>query len=186
MGRPSIITPTIWTIGHSTRSLEAFLGLLRIVEIQLLVDVRRFPASRRYPHFTGTELRQSLMAAAISYEHMPDLGGRRPARKDSVNLGWRNRGFRGYADYMGSDEFESALEQLVQYGQEHRAAIMCAEAVPWRCHRTLIADALVARGWQVTHILSEHRVDPHHLTSFAAPSNGRLTYPTESSQPPLF
>lgn len=177
---------TIWTVGHSTRALQAFLDVLNQFGVRLLIDVRRFPASRRYPHFNEPALRASLQSAEIDYRHMPDLGGRRPARKDSLNVGWRNRGFRGYADYMQSDAFQTAVEHLLQYGQGQRTAVMCAEAVPWRCHRSLIADAVVIRGWQVSHILSEHRVDTHKLTSFAAHANGRLLYPADPAQPPLF
>ena len=119
---------TMWTIGHSTRSIEEFIGLLKSHGITLLVDVRRFPASRRYPHFNGTDLARSLDAAGIASQHMPTLGGRRPGRPDSGNLGWRNAGFRGYADYMQTDEFQRAIEELMAYGTSTRKVIMCAEA----------------------------------------------------------
>lgn len=180
------MTYTIFTIGHSTRSVEEFIELLKKHEVQLLVDVRRFPASRRYPHFNQAALTHSLSVAGIQYRHMPGLGGRRPARRDSVNLGWRNTNFRGYADYMQSEEFWKTLEELMQMGRTSRTAVMCAEAVPWRCHRNLISDALLTRGWQVCHILSASKADHHELTSFARVSGSRLLYPSGSGQVALF
>lgn len=167
----------LWTIGHSTRSSEEFLALLQIEDIQLLIDIRRYPGSRRCPHFHSTALASSLSPAGIRYEEMPALGGRRPARSDSPNSGWKNAGFRGYADYMQTEEFDRALDELMVHGENERTAIMCAEAVPWRCHRTLVADALVARGWDVTHILGAAQEKPHHLTAFAVIQAGRLVYP---------
>ena len=177
-----------FTIGHSTRSIEEFLDLLKKPGIQLLVDVRRFPASRRYPHFNGASLAQSLKDAGIQYHHMPALGGRRPARRDSPNIGWRNAGFRGYADYMQTDEFWEALEELMGGANLlGPVVIMCAEAVPWRCHRNLISDALVTRGWRVLHILSASRTDTHTLTSFATVLGHKLLYPAATGgQPSLF
>ncbi|WP_447601511.1 DUF488 domain-containing protein [Nitrospira sp. Nam80] len=224
---------TIWTIGHSTRSIEEFIDLLKEPGIRSLVDVRRFPASRRYPHFNGTLLAQSLKDAGIQYHHMPALGGRRPARRDSPNIGWRNAGFRGYADYMETDEFWEALEELMASAETRPSTIlptrpgrtetrpstisptcpgrtemrpstisptrpgrtemrpspmviMCAEAVPWRCHRNLIADALVTRGWRVLHIISANRTDTHTLTSFATVSGDKLLYPSATGQSSLF
>lgn len=177
---------TLFTIGHSTRSIEEFIGLLEAHEIQVLVDVRRFPASRRYPHFNGADLARSLEAVGIQYQHMPALGGRRPTKPDSLNRGWRNVGFRGYADYMQTSEFWRALEELMDLAKKRRTAIMCAEAVPWRCHRNLIADALVTNGWRVQHILSATRMDTHALTSFATVSGHRLLYPAATGQPSLF
>ncbi|MEX5217273.1 MAG: DUF488 domain-containing protein [Nitrospira sp.] len=215
---PSLM-PTIFTIGHSTRSVEEFLDLLKPHGIQLLVDVRRFPASRRYPHFNGASLAQSLKDAGIQYHHMPGLGGRRPTRRDSPNTGWRNTGFRGYADYMQTDEFWEALEELMGCAETrpypisptrpgraetrpypisparpgraetrpYPTVIMCAEAVPWRCHRNLISDALVTKGWRVLHILSATRMDTHTLTSFAKVSAHKLLYPAATGgQPSLF
>ncbi|HJR76684.1 MAG TPA: DUF488 domain-containing protein [Nitrospiraceae bacterium] len=176
----------IFTIGHSTRSIAEFLDLLKKHEIQLLVDVRRFPASRRYPHFNGPALAESLSAAGIRYRHMPALGGRRPSKPDSVNVGWRNAGFRGYADYMQTKEFPEALEELMRYAETERTAIMCAEAVPWRCHRNLISDALVVKGRQVSHITSASKVDHHRLTSFAQVSEQGLLYPADTGQSSLF
>jgi uncharacterized protein (DUF488 family) len=176
----------IFTIGHSTRSIEEFIDLLKKHDIQLLVDVRRFPASRRYPHFSGPALAESLSIAGIRYRHMPALGGRRPSKPDSVNVGWRNAGFRGYADYMQTKEFPEALEKLMRYAETERTAIMCAEAVPWRCHRNLISDALVVKGWQVSHITSASKVDHHRLTSFAEVSEQGLLYPADTGRSSLF
>jgi uncharacterized protein (DUF488 family) len=207
----------IFTIGHSTRSVEEFIDLLKKHEVQLLIDVRRFPASRRYPHFNGPALAESLSTAGIHYRHLPALGGRRPSKPDSVNLGWRNAGFRGYADYMQTKEFPEALEELMHLAKRpspispahpgrdftrppracqdrpfprgtrpHPAVIMCAEAVPWRCHRNLISDALVVKGWQVSHITSASKVDHHRLTSFARVSERGLVYPAEIGQSSLF
>jgi uncharacterized protein (DUF488 family) len=174
---------TIWTIGHSTRSIEEFFALLTAHEIRCLVDVRRFPASRRHPHFHADVLRASLAEAGIDYEHRVALGGRRSARPDSTNLGWRTAGFRGYADHMQTGEFQRALEELMAYGTKQKTAVMCAEAVPWRCHRQLIADALVARGWTVRHILGPDRSENHRLTAFALNDQGHLTYPLPVSGP---
>lgn len=179
----------LWTIGHSTRPIEAFIGLLRAHGIRILVDVRRFPVSRRYPHFDAEPLAQSLWEAGVLYRPMPELGGRRKSRPDSVNLGWRSDGFRGYADYMQTDDFRGALGELMACGESGPTAVMCAEAVPWRCHRSLIADALVSRGWEVRHIVSGAEAQPHQLTSFAKVDNGLLIYPVPpdgSSTPRLF
>ena len=139
-----------------------------------LVDVRSFPASRRYPHFNKEVLAASLESAAIRYSHSPELGGRRAPRKDSSNTGWRNTGFRSYADYMGTPRFEEALDCLVQTAAEAPTAIMCAEAVPWRCHRSLISDAFVARGGEVLHIMDSD-TKPHVVTSFARLVDGRVS-----------
>src|SRR5881394_1764446 len=147
----------IYTLGHSTRTAEEFLGLLNTFGIATAVDVRRFPGSRRYPHFSREALQQDLPAAGIAYVHEPDLGGRRNPAPDSPNTAWRNSAFRGYADYMDSDTFRAALERLIAHAGQAPTAIFCAEAVPWRCHRRLIADALVARGHDVLHILSAAR-----------------------------
>jgi uncharacterized protein (DUF488 family) len=168
---------TIWTIGHSTRAIEEFLELLVTHGIERLVDVRLIPYSRRNPQFNTDRLRATLSHAEIGYAQMAGLGGRRRPRLDSMNLGWRNASFRGYADYMQTDEFSSALEELMANGKKHRTAIMCAEAVPWRCHRSLIADALLTAGWDVQHILSKGHPQPHELTSFAKIADGRLIYP---------
>jgi uncharacterized protein (DUF488 family) len=145
--------------------------------------VRRFPVSRRYPHFSQKELNATLEAAGIAYAHAEPLGGRRPARPDSPNIGWRDRAFRGYADYMGTQDFRAALDDLIATSAPIRTAILCAEAVPWRCHRNLISDALVARGIDVCHILSEDRAEPHTLSSHArVKPDGSLVYPGPEGQ----
>ncbi|MEO8325547.1 MAG: DUF488 domain-containing protein [Nitrospirota bacterium] len=187
---PETSMPSVlWTIGHSTRPIEEFIRLLQTHGIQLLIDVRTIPFSRRNPQFHQEALAQSLHEAGLQYGHMPALGGRRKSRPDSVNVAWRNQGFRGYADYMQTQEFWDALEVLVDIGQQSSSAVMCAEAVPWRCHRSLIADALVIRGWTVQHIISANSLKTHILTPFAKPDAGRLTYPSEipsDSNPRLF
>lgn len=153
----------IYTIGHSTRSREELLELLREHHIARLVDVRRFPGSRRHPHFARQALSASLPAAGIEYAHEPGLGGYRKPRLDSPNTAWRAAGFRAYADHMDSDEFREVLGRLIDHAEEKATAIMCAEAVPWRCHRQLISDALVARGHEVVHILGPDKTDAHEL-----------------------
>ncbi|HET9780423.1 MAG TPA: DUF488 domain-containing protein [Candidatus Dormibacteraeota bacterium] len=168
---------TVFTIGHSTRSLEELVELLRHHRIELLVDVRTVPASRRMPHFAKAALERSLPAHGIAYLHMPELGGLRKPKPDSTNTGWRNVSFRGYADYMQTDEFWDAIAELEKLAEDRRVAIMCAEAVPWRCHRSLIADALVARGDDVRHITGMQEPSPHRLTPFAQVAKGRITYP---------
>ena len=178
--------PTLWTVGHSTRPIAEFTDVLRAHEIRLLVDVRTIPRSRHNPQFNEDRLAESLKKAGLGSLHMPALGGLRKARKDSINDGWRNASFRGYADYMQTDEFKKALEELMAYGTDTRIAIMCAEAVPWRCHRSLIADALVTRGWDMRHIMSPEKATPHVLTSFAHFEKGALTYPKPNDPPSLF
>ena len=176
----SVLVPpkaTVWTVGHSTRSLEAFLALLRERRIEILQDVRHFPTSARAPWSSAEVLPANLYAAGIVYEHAGDLGGFREPRADSSNTGWRNRGFRGYADYMDTPGFAAARDRLIGLARAHRAAVMCAEAVPWRCHRSLLADALVARGLRVVHILGPGRDQDHALTRFAKVQGGRVTYP---------
>ena len=169
--------PAIWTVGHSTRPIGEFTDVLRAHEICLLVDVRTIPRSRHNPQFNTDMLAESLKEAGLASLHMSKLGGLRKARKDSINSGWRNASFRGYADYMQTDEFQRALEELMVYGTDTRVAIMCAEAVPWRCHRSLIADALVTRGWGVRHILSHVKADEHRLTPFAVIDGTTIVYP---------
>ena len=169
--------PTIWTVGHSTRPIGEFTDLLRVHQIALLVDVRTIPRSRYNPQFNTDTLAQSLGEAGIRYHHFPKLGGLRKPSKVSFNDGWRNASFRGYADYMQTEEFWNAIEGLMAESRLQPAAIMCAEAVPWRCHRSLIADALVSRSWNVRHIMSSEQATPHVLTSFARLDAGRLTYP---------
>jgi uncharacterized protein (DUF488 family) len=167
----------LYTIGHSTRPFEGFLMLLQREGIEHLVDVRRFPASRRHPHFDGAALAAALRDAGIDYEHAPSLGGRRAARRDSRNLGWSNASFRGYADHTATEEFQDALARVLDVARDRPTTVMCAEAVPWRCHRTLIADAAIARGWMVMHIL-DAKTQPHVLTSFGVIRHGRVEYPT--------
>jgi uncharacterized protein (DUF488 family) len=182
------LSATLWTIGHSTRPIDEFLALLKAHGIQQVVDVRTVPKSRHNPQFNTDQLAKRLKKGGFAYFHMPDLGGLRKAKKDSINLGWRNESFRGYADYMQTDEFWSALEELIASGQSKNTAIMCAEAVPWRCHRSLIADALVSRGWTVLDIMTEQRATPHTVTPFAKVARGRVTYPAPSDErtPRLF
>jgi uncharacterized protein (DUF488 family) len=167
----------VLTIGHSNRPLAEFLEMLRAHGVDLLVDVRAVPRSRHNPQFNRETLPDSLAAQGIEYLHMPGLGGLRHSRKDSRNTGWRNLSFRGYADYMQTAEFQSHLDELLRLEGRH-AAIMCAESVPWRCHRSLIADALAARGVVVMNIMSATRLDPHKLTSFARVEGTRVTYPS--------
>ncbi len=176
----------LWTIGHSTRSIDEFIALLKIPSVQRLVDVRTIPRSRHNPQFNGEALATSLTSAAISYQQSASLGGLRKAKMDSINTGWRNDSFRGYADYMQSDGFWKALDELMADSREVRTAIMCAEAVPWRCHRSLIADALLTRGWEVRHIMSEAKTNQHQLTSFAKIENGVLYYPESDDDIRLF
>jgi uncharacterized protein (DUF488 family) len=170
-------SPPLYTIGHSTRTVDALVDLLRAHRIETLVDVRTFPRSRRNPQFNHDALAESLAAAGIEYVHRPALGGLRHPRKDSVNLGWRNASFRGYADYMQTDAFARALDELEALADARRTAIMCAEAVPWRCHRGLIADALTVRGRPVLHIQSAAPAAAHHLTPFLRTVEGRPVYP---------
>lgn len=170
------------TIGHSTRSLEEFIGLLQAHMVSRVVDVRTIPRSRHNPQFNKDSLPDSLKKAALSYVHMPRLGGLRHAELNSPNAGWRNASFRGYADYMQTPEFESSLEELIQLAKQERIAIMCAEAVPWRCHRSLIADALLVRGIRVEDIMSPTRCQIHALTLFAKVRGTAITYPLGNSQ----
>lgn len=176
---------SLWTIGHSTRPLAELIGLLKAQAILLLLDVRITPYSRRYPQFNTDSLNQPLEEAGLHYRHLPALGGRRKSRSDSVNLGWKNASFRGYADYMQTAEFLKGLEELMILGRREPTAIMCAEAVPWRCHRSLIADALVANGWKVGHLIGPGQVKAHALTSFALAQNGRVTYPAPTEPAPI-
>jgi uncharacterized protein (DUF488 family) len=170
----------ILTIGHSTRPIDEFIGLLHAHGIELLVDVRTIPKSRYNPQFNTETLAASLQDAGIDYVHEPGLGGLRHPRKDSINLGWRNESFRGYADYMQTDAFRDNLERLIDLGSERRTVIMCAEAVPWRCHRSLISDALLARGITSLDIMGTGEPKPHGLTSFAVVSGTAVTYPDEN------
>ena len=166
----------IWTIGHSTRSAEEFHQLLQDNRIQVLVDVRSFPGSRRYPQFNKERLAEFLEENGIEYVHMKELGGRRRARRDSKNTAWQNEGFRGYADYTETEEFEQGIERLLDLAKKKRTAIMCAEALWWRCHRSLIADVLKVRGVEVIHIVDARKTETHPYTSAARIVDGRLSY----------
>jgi uncharacterized protein (DUF488 family) len=174
---------SIFTLGHSTLPIERFMALLRTYGIDHIVDIRTMPRSRHNPQFNGAALANSLAAQRLEYVHFQALGGLRRARKNSPNTGWRNGGFRGYADYMQTEEFQNALEALIHISRQKRVAIMCAEAVPWRCHRSLVADALSVRGVPVIEILSESSYRMHELTPFARVEGVRITYPPE--QPTL-
>jgi len=175
----------IFTIGHSTRSLETLLQLLRAHGVTLLVDVRTVPRSRHNPQFNQDTLPQALRKADMDYMHMKELGGLRHPRRDSTNTGWRTAGFRGYADYMETPEFETNLQQLMEVARRRQVCIMCAEAVPWRCHRSLISDALLVRSVGVEHILGEGARKPHSLTPWARVEGTRLRYPSQENQPAL-
>lgn len=166
----------IWTIGHSTRSLAEFLELLAANKIQALADVRQYPASRRYPHFNRLELSRSLAEAGVEYLSLPELGGRRKPRPDSRNTAWRNESFRGYADYMETAEFHAGVERLLAVARDKRTAVMCSEAVWWRCHRSLISDYLKAAGITVEHIIDLNKNEPHPYTPAARIEDGRLSY----------
>jgi uncharacterized protein (DUF488 family) len=167
----------IWTIGHSTRTIDKFISLLEEHGIKLLADVRSLPGSKRYPQFNKETLADSLAKAGIRYEHFPDLGGRRKASPDSRNTAWRNASFRGYADYMETEEFDKGVKRLVDLTADAGpVAVMCAEAVWWRCHRSLISDYLKVRGVEVLHILDANKTELHPYTSAARIVNGELSY----------
>ena len=172
----------IFTIGHSTKPIEEFIALLQSNGVKSVLDIRTIPRSRRNPQFNSEALEASLGAAGIDYLHLKALGGLRHAKKGSVNLGWRNASFRGYADYMQTEDFESGLERAIRISQEKQCALMCAEAVPWRCHRSLVADALTTRGISVEHILSGSKRRPHEMTPFARVHGTEITYPSEKGQ----
>ena len=169
--------PVVLTIGHSTRTWDDFRDLLRAHRVKRVIDVRSIPRSRHNPQFNREILRTKLRAAEIGYVHLRRLGGLRHARRDSLNMGWRNTSFRGFADYMQTSEFKVGLHRLIKLAGQKRSAIMCAEAVPWRCHRSLIADALTVRGIQVDDIMSMKRSQVHSLIPFARVQGHRITYP---------
>jgi len=173
--------PIVLTIGHSTRPLDEFVALLKAHAVTLVVDVRTIPRSRHNPQFNKESLPDSLKKAGLGYVHMSGLGGLRHAKDDSVNAGWRNASFRGYADYMQTPEFEKQIEELIQLAKEHRIALMCAEAVPWRCHRSLIGDALTVRGIRTQDIMSLKQRRLHTLTPFAHVRGSTVMYPAENS-----
>jgi uncharacterized protein (DUF488 family) len=167
----------VFTIGHSTRTWKAFLELLRAHGIKRVIDVRSIPRSRRNPQFNRETLSTKLRSARIGYVHLRKLGGLRNPRRDSMNMGWRNASFRGFADYMQTPDFEAGLQRLIKLAKEKKSALMCAEAVPWRCHRSLIADALVVRGIRAAHIIGEKHSKVHVLTSFGRVRGDRIIYP---------
>lgn len=170
---------SVYTVGHSTRSLNDFTALLKKYGIELLADVRTIPRSRHNPQFNGDTLQVFLPAQEISYRHLKELGGLRHSRADSPNTGWRNASFRGFADYMQTPVFEAAIMNLLQLATQRTVALMCAEAVPWRCHRSLIADALVVRGIDVTDIFDRNHARPHTLNSLARVTGSTIIYPAK-------
>ena len=172
---------TIMTIGHSTHPAKEFIHLLKAHQVQRLVDVRTVPRSRHNPQFNRNELARALHSARLHYRYMPSLGGFRHARRDSINTAWRNASFRGYADYMETPDFHKNLDDLIVLAKSERVAIMCAEAVPWRCHRSLIADALLARGLEVQEIVSATRTQTHTLTPWAKVHGTEVTYPAQGA-----
>ncbi|HEV8427982.1 MAG TPA: DUF488 domain-containing protein [Pyrinomonadaceae bacterium] len=167
---------TVWTVGHSTRSAEEFVQILKAREIEALVDVRSFPGSRRYPQFNRAALAESLRQAGIEYRHEPRLGGRRTPRAESHNTAWKNASFRAYADHMESEEFRKGVKDLLERAGTARVAVMCAESLWWRCHRSLISDYLKAAGHTVIHILDQNKTEEHPFTSAARIVDGNLSY----------
>ncbi len=179
----------LYTVGHSTRSLDELVELLRAFGISLLVDIRTVPRSRRNPQFNIDALPSALRALDLDYVHLPRLGGLRRVRRDSVNTAWRNASFQGYADHMQTEEFEEGLAELLGHlvdpaRRPGPGALMCAEAVPWRCHRSLVADALTVRGAEVQHVMSTKRAQPHRMTPFAQVAGDRVTYPGQDDAAP--
>ena len=172
----------IYTIGHSTHPEKEFIALLKHYKIQTLMDVRTIPKSRWNPQFNSAVMQKSLAAAGIEYVHEPDLGGLRKPLKNSINAGWENEGFRGYADYMQTPQFETALNRLIELSKKKVIAVMCAEAFYAKCHRKLLSDALLVRALEVIHIISEKQTVPHELTPFAKVEGHQITYPAEQSQ----
>lgn len=167
---------TIYTIGHSTHSLEEFLNMLQSVGVEVVADVRSMPGSRKFPQYNQDALADSLRKHKIEYKYFEDLGGRRKTTPDSKNTVWRNESFRGYADYMETDAFKEGLKELEKVASSKKVAIMCAEAVWWRCHRSMIADILKAESWEVLHIMGENKTTEHPYTQPAKVTNGKLTY----------
>jgi uncharacterized protein (DUF488 family) len=172
-------THTIYTIGHSTRSLEEFLNMLQSFDIKILADIRSLPGSRKYPQFNKEDLKISLENVGIQYLHLADLGGRRKLKKDSKNNRWNNASFRGYADYMETDEFKNAVINLEHIAIEKPTAYMCSEAVWWKCHRSMVSDYLKAKGWVVLHIMAIQKVQEHKYTSPAIIVDGNILYSDE-------
>jgi len=176
-GASKPVRPSLFTIGHSTRSIAEFIDLVKAHGIKEVVDIRTIPKSRHNPQFNKPALAASLRKSGIRYAHLDSLGGLRHAKKDSTNLGWRNASFRGFADYMQTPPFEEGLRELMKIGRLRKSAIMCAEAVPWRCHRSLVADAITKKRWTVRHIQSRKTAKTHKLTPFLRMRAGRITYP---------
>jgi len=166
----------IWTIGHSTRTIDHFIGMLQSFNIEEVVDIRSFPGSRRYPHFNKEALENSLPANGIRYTHLKDLGGRRPAKPDSINTGWHNAAFRGFADYIQTDDFKKGIQELEAIAETQRTCYMCSEAVWWRCHRSLVSDFLKLKGWKVYDIMEMGKAEEHPYTQPAKIINGKLSY----------
>lgn len=167
---------TVFTIGHSTRTIEEFIAMLQNFDIKILADIRRYPGSKRYPHFNKSELEEYLKDAGIKYIHFPDLGGRRKPKPDSENTAWRNAAFQGYADYMETEEFKEAIRKLERLAEKENLVYMCSEAVWWRCHRSLISDYLKAEGWKVMHIMDINKAQEHPYSKPAKVDQGRLFY----------
>lgn len=176
------MTQTVSTIGHSNRSIEEFVELLKRNHIACVLDIRTVPKSRHNPQFGQDQLPGSLAAAGIEYRYLAGLGGLRRPRPDSPNAGWRNTSFRGYADYMQTEEFARNLDSVIELAQDRRCALMCAEAVPWRCHRSLVADALLVRGIPVEEIIGPQTPRPHKLTPFAHVDGLHITYPSDTQR----
>ena len=174
---------TVWTIGHSTRSLDEFLTLLTLNEIEKIADVRSFPGSRKYPHFGQEALAKALRERGVEYEWFKGLGGRRRPDPDSPHTSWRNTSFRAYADYMQTPGFQESLRELMEQASKTRIALMCAEAVWWRCHRSMVSDALCVEGIRVLHIMDEQHETVHPMTGPARVVNGRLSYLPEDAEP---
>lgn len=166
------------TIGHSTRSIEEFLAILDAFEVRRIVDIRKMPRSRFNPQFNLEALKETLESRGVTYSHMPSLAGLRSRSRDSVNRAWRNKSFQAFADYMQTKEFEDATDELTQLPNGENSALMCAEAVPWRCHRSLIADALVARGFTVQHLMSNQKAITHCIREFAEVTGKKVSYPS--------
>ena len=174
--------PTLWTIGHSTHSVEEFVAMLTVHKIEALADVRRFPASRKFPHFNAATMAGVLQAHDIEYLPFTELGGRRRAKPNSHNTAWRSEAFRGYADFMETSDFAEGAARLMETAHERNTAIMCSEAVWWRCHRGLVSDYFKVRGWEVLHIMSPGKAEPHPYTSAATIVDGKLSYESTGEQ----
>jgi uncharacterized protein (DUF488 family) len=172
----------IWTIGHSTHTLEEFIELIKSFRIECVADIRSYPGSRRYPHFNKESLENTLPENGIKYIHVKELGGRRKAKPDSINTGWHLAAFRGYADYMQTEAFKKAIRELEQVASEERVTCMCAESLWWRCHRSLVSDWMKFQGWKVMHIMGIGKAVEHPYTSPAKIVNGELSYPEESTE----